>query len=214
MITGRQIRAGRSLLDWDAEDLAAQAGLSRDTVFNIEKGVVQARGGSMEKIVQAFSNNGVEFTDNQGVRFKPTGIDIYDGAENFDRFYDFLYNHLKQNGGEVCLSIYDETLPTKHRRNPELHRNHMKELVDRGDVTFRVLTTKSDFVSYGYVKFKWQPQQSATPTGFYAFGDCLALLSFVNPSSPYIVVIQSGPLTEAYRQGFNIAWNNAEEPPH
>ena len=213
MITGRQIRAARGLLDWDAEELATKSGLNRDTVFNIEKGVVQARGGSLDKIVQAFSNSGVEFIENQGVRLKPTGIDIYDGADTFDKFYDFLYNHLKSKGGEVCLSIYDETLPAKHRKNPELHRERMKELIDRGDVGFRVLATKSDFISHGYVQFKYQPQEHATPTGFYAFGDCLALLSFVNPNSPYIVVVQSGPLTEAYRQSFEISWKSAKKPP-
>jgi hypothetical protein len=193
--------------------LAEKADLNRDTVFNIEKSVVQARGGSMEKIVQAFASNGVEFIDNQGVRLKPTGIDIYDGPDRFNEFYDFLYDHLKRDGGHVCLSIYDETTLVKHRKTPELHRKRMKELIDRGDVTFRVLATKSDFVAYDYVQFKWQPQEHATPTGFYAFGDCLALMSFVDPRSPYIVVIQSGPLAEAYRQSFEIAWKNAKEPP-
>lgn len=213
MITGRQIRAARGLLDWDAELLASKAGLNRDTVFNIERGTVQARGGSLEKIAQAFSNSGVEFIENQGVRLKPTGIDIYDGVEMFDQFYDFLYNHLKKEGGEVCLSIYDETLPAKYRKDPDLHRHRMKELTDRGDVTFRIIATKSDFKTHGYVQFRSQPNQLPNPTGFYAFGDCLALLSFADSNSPYIVVVRSGPLTEAYRQSFNIAWNNAQSPP-
>ena len=38
MITGRQMRAARALLEWTVEDLARNAGLNRATVFNIEKG--------------------------------------------------------------------------------------------------------------------------------------------------------------------------------
>ena len=213
MITGRQIRAARALLDISQDELANAAGLTKQGISKIEDGSVQPRGGTIADIIRVFNERGIDFTENQGVRLKPTGVDIYDGAEAFDDFYDFLYDHLKQNGGEVCLSIYDEDLPAKHRKNPELHRSRMKKLIDRGDVTFKILATKSDFIAHGYVQFKWLPQQQPTPTGFYAFGDCLALLSFVNPRSPYIVLIKSGPIAEAYRQGFGIAWDNAQNPP-
>lgn len=215
MITGRQIRAARALLDWDAEELAAKAGLSRDTVFNIEKGVVQARGGSMEKIVQAFSHNGIEFVENQGVRVKPTGVDVYEGADRFNDFYDFLYNHLKTHGGDVCLSIADERLLSKYRKNPTVHYERMQELRDTGVVkSFRILANKSNFASkYPYNTYKWQPGNSIAPTAYYTFGDCLALISFEHNPPPYVVVLQSAPIADSYRQAFELAWAAAQEPP-
>jgi len=213
MPTGKQIRAARILVDWDADDLAQRVGMSRVSIQNIERGDARPKTETMDKIVRAFSDVGIEFTENEGLRRRPDGVEIFEGIERFDEFYDLIYNHLKKNGGDVCCSIYDESLAAKHRKNPEIHRKRMKELADQGSVTFRVLATKSDFVSQGYAQFKWQPQQHATPTGFYAFGDCLALMSFVNEHSPYVVVIQSAPLAEGYRQGFNIAWENASEPP-
>lgn len=213
MITGPQIRGARGLLDWSADVLAEKTGLSVDTVRNIEKGRVQGHSKSIEKIIQIFSNSGIEFIENQGVRFKPTGVSVYDGVSAFEDFHEFLYLHLKEYGGEVCLSIYDEPSLAKYRKDPELHRSRMRELVDSGKVKFRILTTISSWNTRGYIQFKRLPQQQPLPTGFYAFGDCLALVSFVNPLSPYVVVLQSGPMTEAYRQGFNIAWNSAENPP-
>jgi transcriptional regulator with XRE-family HTH domain len=213
MITGAQVRGARGILDWSADVLAEKTGLSVDTIRNIEKGRVQGHNTSLEKIVQVFGNSGLEFIENQGVRFKPTGVTIYDGVAAFEDFHDFLYQHLKQNGGDVCLSIYDEPLLAKYRKDPEIHRSRMRELVDSGKVTFRLLTTKSSWDTRGYIQFKWLPNQRPVPTGFYAFGDCLALVSFVNPQSPYVVVLQSGPITEAYRQGFDIAWESAEPPP-
>lgn len=213
MITGAQVRGARGILDWSADILAEKTGLSVDTIRNIEKGRVQGHNTSLEKIVQVFANSGLEFIENQGVRFKPTGVTIYDGVAAFEDFHEFLYLHLKQNGGDVCLSMYDEPLLAKYRKDPEIHRGRMRELVGCGNVSFRILTTKSSWNTRGYIQFKWLPHQRPVPTGFYAFGDCLALMSFVNPQSPYVVVLQSGPITEAYRQGFDIAWDSAEEPP-
>lgn len=211
MPTGKQIRAARALLDWDADALAQRVGMSRVSIQNIERGDARPKPETIDKIVRAFFDVGIEFTENEGLRRRPDGVEIFEGADRFDEFYDFIYNHLKRHGGDVCCSIYDESLAAKHRKNPEIHRKRMKELVAQGNVTFRVLATKSDFVGHGYAQFKQQPQQNPTPTGFYAFGDCLALMSFVNISSPYVVVIQSAPLAEGYRQGFNAAWDNAPD---
>lgn len=214
MITGKQIRAARVLVDWDADDLAKRVGMSRISIQNIERGDAHPKAETIEKIIRAFSDVGIEFTGNDGLRRRPQGIEIFEGAERYQEFHDFLYNHLKHHGGDVCLNIYDESLLGKYRKSaPEAHRKFMKELVDRGDVSLRILTTKSDFCTYGYAQFKWQPKQSPSLTGFYAFGDCLALLSFVNETSPYVVVIQSPQLAEGYRYSFNMAWENAEPPP-
>ena len=89
-----------------------------------------------------------------------------------DRFHDFtefVYEHLNRFGGDVCISAVDEGLFLKYRKDPELHRKRMKELVERGDVTFRILATESKFNSI-FAQFKWQPKQSVVPTSFYAFG--------------------------------------------
>ena len=49
--------------------LGIEIRVSLDTIFKIENGVTQARGASIDKIVQAFAAGGVEFSDNQGVRW-------------------------------------------------------------------------------------------------------------------------------------------------
>jgi transcriptional regulator with XRE-family HTH domain len=211
MPTGRQIRAARMLLDWDAIDLAEHVGMSRVSIQNIERGEAQPKAETIEKIVRAFADVGIEFIENEGLRRRQNGVEIFEGQDRFNKFYDFLYDHLKQHGGDVCLSVVDEHLLAQYRKDPDIHRKRMKELVARGDVTFRVLATESDFVS-AYAQYKWQPRQSAAPTSFYAFGDCLALISFVHTTPPYVVVIQSAPLAEAYRQAFETAWTNAKPP--
>ena len=194
--------------------LGEKVGLSHTTIKNLETGVnKRPMLETIEKIVSVFGDAGIEFTDNEGVRRRPEGVEIFEGRDRFEEFYDFMYEHLKRNGGDVCLSIYDETFLVKNRKDPEIHRDRMRGLVKRGDVTFRTLATKSEFVTNGYMQLKWLPNQDPVSTGFYAFGECLALMSFVNPLSPYVIVIKSGQMAKAYREGFNIAWEKAEKPP-
>jgi transcriptional regulator with XRE-family HTH domain len=215
MINAEQIRAARALLDWSTADLAKQAGLTVNGINKIERGHVQAHRDTLAKLNDIFVNAGIEFLPNSGLRKKDNLVEIYEGAERFNEFYNFLYEHLRTHGGAVCLSVTDERLLAKYREDPTLHYQRMQDLCDRGVVkSFRILANKSDFASkYPYNTYKWQPEASVAPTAFYTFGDCLALVSFTHSPPPYVVVLQSAPLAESYRQAFDIAWTAAKEPP-
>lgn len=215
MITPRQIRAARGLLGWEATELGKRTNLSRETIANIESGRTQAREGSLDRITKVFTDNGVEFTANQGVRLKSSDVEIFEGPGRFDEFYDFLYEHLKQNGGEVCLSITDETLLSKYRKDPLPHYNRMQDLNNQGVIkSFRILTNKGYFsvTDYSYQRYRWRPASSVAPTAFYVFGDCLALISFVHENPPYVVVLQSAPIAASYIEAFDAAWQAGKEP--
>lgn len=215
MPTGKQVKAARVLLDWDAQDLANKTGLARETIFKMERGTANPKPETVARIVHAFMDEGIEFIDNEGVRRRPQGIEVFEGPERFNEFYDFLYEHLRVKGGDVCLSITDERLLSKYRKNPVAHYERMQELSDRDVIkSFRILAGESNFASdHPYNLYKWQPSLSLSPTAFYTFGDCLALISFVHSPAPYVVVLHSAPLAEAYRQAFDVAWDAAEAPP-
>jgi transcriptional regulator with XRE-family HTH domain len=212
-ISPSQLRAARGLLNWSRKDLAKFSGISEPTLHRYENGEHGPIAHTVNKLFAVFDKHGVEFSDHQGVRFKPSNITVYDGKERFNDFYDFLYEQLSQSGGDVCVSTYDETPFMRLRKDPYLHTKRMKKLFDQKKITFRILATKSEFLSHGYAEFRWLPKQPASPTAFYAFGDCLALMSFVDQNSPHVVVIRSGPLAEGYRQNFNVAWQLGQKPP-
>jgi transcriptional regulator with XRE-family HTH domain len=208
MIQPRQIRAARALLNWSQQDLAKASGIAISSIKNIENGLTVARRDTLAAIQDAFEQAQIEFLSNSGVRVKSSEVEIYEGPERFDEFYNFIYEHLQQEGGDVCVSGVDERMFTKYRKDPEQHRNRMKELVDRGDVTFRILATESNSIS-SYAQYRWQPQPSAIPTSFYAFGDCLALVSFTHDPAPYVILIKSGAFTEVWRHAFENLWKDA-----
>ena len=212
MTTGSQIRAARALLGWETADLAKRAGLARSTISEIENGVRQGREGSLEKIVRVFEEQGrVEFTENEGVRRKASNIEIYEGPARFEEFTEFVYEYLKRKGGEVCVSVTNERLFQQHRRNLELHRTRMKELVASGKVEGRILAADGDFKET-WAKIRRQSSGTDAPVSFYAFGDCLALISFDHEPAPYVVLHKSGPFAAAYRQAFNASWDKAKAP--
>jgi transcriptional regulator with XRE-family HTH domain len=221
-ISPSQLRAARALLNWSRPDLSKLSGISEPTLHRFENGLNEPEVRTANKLLGVFDRHGVEFSEHQGVRFKPNSIEVYEGIDRFNDFYNFLYEHLDQFGGDVCVSVYDETalwhydkiLYERIQLDPYRHMKRMKKLYDQKKLrSFRILTTVSYFKSFGYAVRRWLPNQPESPTGFYAFGDCLALMSFVDINSPHIVVIRSGPLAEGYRQGFDVAWRLGQKPP-
>lgn len=60
MISGRQIRAARSLLGWNQADLAERAGLSRPALYKIESYVADPHASTLRRIEEVLKQAGVE----------------------------------------------------------------------------------------------------------------------------------------------------------
>ena len=76
MITGVQIRAARSALQWSADTLAMHAGVASKTVRRLEgeQGVRQTTKATLTKIQAALEASGIEFIgapeDGPGIRVR------------------------------------------------------------------------------------------------------------------------------------------------
>lgn len=216
-LSGRQIRAARSLAGWDRPDLAERVGLSLMTIQNIELESKQPKQKTLDKIIAAFADIGIEFTDNEGVRRRPANIRTFEGSKGFSDFYDLVYECLKENGGAVCICGSSAKIFKQHRHNPELHRQRMASLVSsRDDVSVRIIAAEGDLYmpNTAYAQYRWQPREFFPPTTFYAFGEYLGIISFAHNPPPLVVLIQSQPIAESYRASFDFAWQNAKIPDH
>jgi transcriptional regulator with XRE-family HTH domain len=208
LATGKQIRAARVLLEWEAKELADRTGVSVRSILNFERGEGRPKPATMEKIIKAFTVAGVEFIDGEGLRRRTNDVEVFEGHDRFHDFTEFVYAYLRQHGGDVCISAVDERLFIKYRREPELYRQRMKELVDSGKVIVRILAEESKFNSL-FAQYKRLPKQNSVPVSFYAFGSCLALISFAHNPSPHVVLLKSTPFADVYRQSFNEQWAKA-----
>jgi DNA-binding XRE family transcriptional regulator len=66
MIAPAQLRAGRALLDWGRAECGTAAGVSPETIKNIETGRFQPTAETTHKIVATFASHGVGFFDTLG----------------------------------------------------------------------------------------------------------------------------------------------------
>jgi predicted transcriptional regulator len=68
MITGRQIRAARALLDWSQQDLADKAVISLNALVRLERGQVDTRASTLRAVEKALEKAGIEFVSMSGKR--------------------------------------------------------------------------------------------------------------------------------------------------
>jgi transcriptional regulator with XRE-family HTH domain len=68
MITPRQIRAARALLDWSQQDLADKAIVSLNAVTRLERSAVDPRVSTITAVQTALSRAGIEFLSEEANR--------------------------------------------------------------------------------------------------------------------------------------------------
>lgn len=85
-----QIRAGRALLGWSISELAARAGVSRNTIALMERNGKARNHSSREKVAEALDAAGVlifprEAGQGAGVRFKTVDDEVRVAREDIRR---------------------------------------------------------------------------------------------------------------------------------
>jgi predicted transcriptional regulator len=66
VVTPRQVRAARALLDWSQQRVADQAIVSLNALIRLERGQVDSRMSTLTAVVRALSKAGVEFIPADG----------------------------------------------------------------------------------------------------------------------------------------------------
>lgn len=213
---GRQIRAARGLLKWSGAILAEKTGLTRDAISKIEDEAVQPRGGKLADIMRVFDENGVEFTDNFGVRCKPQGVEVLIGQEGLQKFFDGVYEYAKRHGGTIMqLGIEENLFWAMGVEFSEAHRKRMVELVkERRDIKVLAILCEGDtnFIASDYNQYRWISKDMFSPVPFYIYGECLAIMNFQTLPGPTIVLHKMPAITEAYRKQFDAFWKMSREP--
>jgi len=219
MITGSQIRGARGLLDWSADLLAEKAGLSVDTVRNIEKGRVQGHSSSIDKIIQTFAAYDIEFLPDEGIKKRSESVSTLEGFENFKFFIDQVYDAATKESARdgtkpICVCNVDNNIFRKHLKDYYfVHLDRMKKLEG---VQIRIIAPKLDAnqpPDVHYLKYKFLNEMKSTVAPFYVFGDNFALIDFSAPNPPKILLVKSPALADSFRDQFEIMWGNAADKP-
>jgi hypothetical protein len=212
-----QIRAAMAMLKWENKELGEASGISEKTAYTVKMGLGRPQARVLDSIRKALEDSGIEFTEQDGVRRRLENVQVLQGSEDFRIFYDIVFDYLQHYGGTVCVSGVDEKLFAKYQGpQHEQHVERMDRLTgERDDIQIMILVREGDtnFTASSYAAYRWQSRESFSPTAFYVFGDCLALISFLAENAPKVILIRSAVFAEAYRRQFAEDWTRAKIPP-
>lgn len=213
MITANQLRAARALLDLSQGAVAEAVGVSPNTISNIEKGSRPAHD-TLTRLQGYFESHGVEFTESEGVRKKPSGIITYRGRDGFAEFMWDVYETIKKFGGEICVSNVDETTFSEHLGSEvdSAYTEKMNKLSNEIQFDFKILIKEGDtnFVASNYATYRWISANHFQTVPFYVYGEKLAFLLF--GESVTIHLIENAEIAAAQRVQFNLAWEKSSPP--
>ncbi|MDD3029216.1 MAG: helix-turn-helix transcriptional regulator [Alphaproteobacteria bacterium] len=215
MITGRQIRAARALLDISQAELASAAGLTKQGISKIEDGSVQPREGTLADIQRVFVDKQLEFMENEGVRFRSEDVAVMNGQEGLGRFFDLVFSFVQVSGGVLRQAgIAEERFDQCAEERTTFHRHRMARLVNsRKDIFVQAILNEgdTDFVCTDYADYRWYPRNMPPMVPYYIFGDSVGLFSFGAQNPPKIVLISSFVMAQAFRSQFDEMWAQAKQ---
>lgn len=214
-ISGKQIAMARILLDLNQKDLADRLGMARKTIMRIENGQSPGSSTTLEKIQLFFENNGLEFTDGDGVKKSASQIVTLRGSEGLRTFIDQVYEYAKTHGGIMCLhnakpDHWNKWLPAEWYA---MHSERMQKIAGKYEYRITSEHGNTNFISKAFAEYRWFPPEYFSDQPIYAFGDILAFVSF-REDRVVIRILKNVEFSKGFQALFNIAWDRvAIKPP-
>ena len=208
MITASQIRQARAALNFGQQEIAEACGIHKTTLSDIEN---EKSGGSSKVFATLqifFENQGLEFTDGEGVRQRNNAIRRYNGPTEFRLFYDDIYSVAKKQGGEIALFNGVPSLLIKWLGEDfyMMHADRMTKIKNNFD--FKVIIQEEDkqLIGSGFVTYRWFPKVLFNNKTIYIYGDKVAFINF-QEDDVTVIVIEQKEFSESERVLFQIAWD-------
>ena len=109
VISPKQCRAARALLDITRADLSTLSNVSPAAIGGFETEATAPRAASISMIRAALEGKGIEFLDDDGVRERKNTVRVYQGEKIHRQLLDEIYSDLKDVGGEILIKGVTET---------------------------------------------------------------------------------------------------------
>lgn len=210
IISLRQMRAARGLMNWSQSDLAKKIELSITAINNMDREISSPRLQTLEKIKNTFENHGIEFIEGDGVRicddiFKVT---TYEDEDAFFRYTKDIVETLKLSGGEALSIIKDEKYYIDEHKKTIF--NYYKQF-EKYHLHERILMCEGTMERYGppnITKYKWCSKELASQI---ATTVCENKYCILLPEK--IIVIENSAIAEAYTKQFEEHWKRAKAIP-
>lgn len=210
MITIEQIKAARSLLNWNQQRLADAISISKTALANIERGAASPRVENLASIQKALEDGGVEFIDGPGVRLKGDvlHVQVLKGENSIVRLWKDIYATLKE-GEERLISGVDES---KYLHLLGKKVDDMLEKITQKGIKSKILGFEDDtnFID-PTAKYRWMDKSREKDITYYVYANKYAMLLW--EPTPRVVLIENHAVADNYRDQFYRIWNESTIPP-
>lgn len=203
----RQIRAARALLDWTQRDLAKACKISVTAMNNLDRGLTQPRPSTLKKIADVLEAEGVEFTEGEGVRLNQEvfRLEVFEGKDAFDRYSRRLIDVLRTTKTKSINMLENEMLLIGMLRKQLYWFYAMTRKLGIHEKVMLVEGTTTYYGPPECVEYRCVPKNLTSAVGISIFGDYTA--QFLPKK---VILIQSASLADAYRNQLEQFWASAK----
>lgn len=210
MISIKQIRAARGLLNWTQKDLGDKAGVSREAIKNIENEISRPRQDTIREIHNAFETHGVEFLPSEGVRISDATVHVLHGEDGIKTLWDDIYETLISHENKEVL-IANNTEPVHLGKDiVEYLEMHLKRF-KAAKITEKIMCCEGDTNFLGPITaYRWVPKDNFCDSPTFIYGDKVAMLIWGPPAK--VTIINDPQYAESIRNLFKFSWDRARIP--
>jgi transcriptional regulator with XRE-family HTH domain len=210
MISIKQIRAARGLLNWTQKELADKASLSREAIKNIENEISSPRKETLNQIQKAFEDHGIEFLPGEGLRMLDATVFVLRGEDGIKALWDDIYETMITSGSKEIL-IANNTEPLLLGKNiVEYLDMHLKRL-KAAKIHERILCCEGDTNFLGPItSYRWVPKENFCDSPTFIYAGKVAMLVWGPPAK--VTIINDPQYAESIRNIFRFSWDRARIP--
>lgn len=207
VITSRQIRAARGLIDWTQGHLADSVGISRSTIAAIENGTANATRDIIDRIRTVFEANQVEFEAQQGVRFRHAVVSEDDAPDANRRLLDDIYfvaSRYKLQRGTNDILIFGVDEEDTQNSVGDYITTHLERLREAGLQEKILCGPDARTFIAPRTAYRRLPELDPAQNPVHIYGDRVAIVHW-RPKE-FVITIESEPIASAMRSMFNQLW--------
>ncbi|MDD3289222.1 MAG: helix-turn-helix transcriptional regulator [Alphaproteobacteria bacterium] len=208
-ISPTQSKAARTYLDWTQQDLGAAAGIDRSTVRSFESGLSPRRD-SVVKIRKALEKQGIEFTEDDGVKRRSRAIKIYQGADSRDAFYNDILQTVKEQGGDIHCVIPSQALFMSVFGVDDEDGLERLEILSK-TANIKCLVTESSTLGFFLptIQFRLTTNCIITPSFFFGYGNKYVNALKESRADFAFAAFHMDQVAQSYRIQFMSMWKDA-----
>jgi DNA-binding XRE family transcriptional regulator len=203
-IKGKQVTAARALLGWTQQVLADHAAVSLTSVRRFENEIGDSSTEIKKSIFETLKKAGIQFLDD-GVRFRNSNIEVFEGPTCYLRVLDDIFYTLKDSKGEALFWCVDDRLSNAETVRKECFLRQagirMRSLIEEGNT----------FIRYPLEEYRYIPKPYFENNGLINYGNKLVLV--VNDiHTKKAILLENDLLSRTLKNIFDLLWMFLKKP--